>query len=172
MLFYEAHSRTCTHTQWPGLGQAQTGSRTLHPRLPHGWQRPNCGGLVSRKLEFSWSGESIPALRRGMRRLHQQADASPSSSRAHGPVALRPSPCRAAEHPMTVSPWQPASVSCLWIGRFGPFLRCGVARGVPLLCCIPPYRGGDPCFPPFDSCIVLRPTVVSAGLNAGRRTFD
>lgn len=56
---------------------------------------------------LSWSGESIPALRCGMRRLHHQANASPSSSRAHSPVALRPSPCRAVEHPMTSAPGSP-----------------------------------------------------------------
>lgn len=120
----------------------------------------------------SWRGESIPALRCGMRRLHHQANASPSSSRAHSPVALRPSPCGAVEHPMTISPWQPDSISCRWIGRFGRFLRHGVARGVPCCVVFPPRGGGDPCFLPFDGCVVLRPTVVSAGPNAGRRTFD
>lgn len=119
---------------------------------------------------LSWRGESIPALRCGMR----DAASSPPGQRVSfifkgtqsgGAAPLTVSSGRTS---YDVSPWQPDSISCCWIGWFGWFLRHGVARGVP--CCVefPPRGGGDPCFLPFDGCVVLHPTVVSAGPNAGR----
>lgn len=166
-----------THT---GQGWARLRSGAGHStRVSHtGGRDPTAGvaaaaarGPMSRKLQSGAGGGSGSQhsdagcgifTARPTRLLHLQG---------HTVRWLRPSPCGAAEHPMTVSPWQPDSVSCLWVGRFGPFLRHGVARGVPCCVVFPPHRGGDPCCLAFDGCVVLCPTAVSAGLNAGR-TFD